>query len=113
LDAETIKAGLHTTTIEEDGFVDRAVAMVDDGRLSAGLVQSTFVWARGQARYKFQHFRSGLLEQVPSAAIRTELKTGQQVTTPPRQGFFQRVYGRLRRLVPPPLRADRFGFGIF
>jgi hypothetical protein len=113
LDAEAIKAGLDTTTLEEDGFVDRAVAMVEDGRLSAGLVQSTFVWARGEGRYKFQHFRSGLLEQVPSAAIRAELETGQQAATRPQRGFFQRVLDRLGLLMPSRRRPDRIGFGIF
>ena len=98
LDADTIKAGLHTTTIEEDGFVDRAVGMVEAGRLSGGLVQGTFVWARAQPRRKFQHFRYGLIERAPNAVVRTELSTGQPPIANPPPGLGQRVAARLRRL---------------
>ena len=52
LDAETMKAGLRTAAPEEDGFIDRAVEMVDEGRISAGLVHGTFVWARVQPQHK-------------------------------------------------------------
>ena len=97
LDAETIKAGLKTAAPEEDGFVDRAVGMVEEGRLSGGLVQGTFVWARAQPRRKFQHFRYGLIERAPSEAARTELSTGRPPAPPP-PGFRQRVAARLRRL---------------
>jgi hypothetical protein len=97
LDVDTIKAGLHTTTLEEDGFVDRAVRMVEEGRLSGGLVQGTFVWARAQPRRKFQHFRYGLIERAPSEAARTELSTGRPPAAPP-AGLRQRVAARLRRL---------------
>lgn len=98
LDADTIKAGLHTATPEEDGFVDRALGMVEEGKLSVGLVQGTFVWARAQPRRKFQHFRYGLIERAPSEAARTELETGQAPTSPaPSLG--QQVAARLRRLL--------------
>lgn len=99
LDDETIKAGLHTATPEEDGFVDRALGMVEDGKLSGGLVQGTFVWARAQPRRKFQHFRYGLIERAPTAAVRTELATGQVPTTSPAPSLGQQVAARLRRLL--------------
>jgi hypothetical protein len=99
LDAETIKAGLHTATPEEGGFVDRALGMVEEGRLSGGLVQGTFVWARAQPRRKFQHFRYGLIERAPSPAVRTELATGQVANANPPPGLGQRVAARLRRLL--------------
>jgi len=98
LDTDTIKAGLHTTTLEEDGFVDRAVGMVEEGRLSGQLVQGTFVWARAQPRRKFQHFRYGLIERAPTEALRTELATGQPATPSPPPTLGQRVVARVRRL---------------
>jgi hypothetical protein len=99
LDADTIKAGLYTAAPEEDSFVDRAVGMVEEGRLSGGLVQGTFVWARAQPRRKFQHFRYGLIERAPTEAARTELATGQPPITNPPPGLGQRVAARLRRLL--------------
>jgi hypothetical protein len=98
LDAETMKAGLHTATPEEDGFIDRAVEMVEKGRLSPGLVHGTFVWARAQPRRKFQHFRYGLIERAPNEQTRTELATGQPPTPNPPPTFGERVARRLRRL---------------
>jgi len=76
LDADKIKAGLHTTYEEEDGFIDRALELVEEGKLSAATVYSTFVWARGHSVHKFQHFKQGLLERTPNAAVRAELLYG-------------------------------------
>ncbi len=99
LDAERIKAGLRTTEIEEDGFVDRALRLVEEGKLSAATVQSTFVWARKKSVHKFQHFRYGLLERTPNAAVRRELATGQAPAPPePTPSLGQRVVARIRRL---------------
>ena len=61
LDAETIKAALQTATVEEDGFIDGVVALVDAGTLPESLVVSTFIWARKKPRWKFQYFRIGLI----------------------------------------------------
>ena len=97
LDAETMKAGLHTAAPEEDGFIDRAVDMVDEGRRSAGLVHGTFVWARVQPQHKFQHFRYGLIERAPNQQTRTELATGRPPTPNPAPTLGQRVAARLRR----------------
>jgi len=76
LDADKIKASLHTTYLEEEGFIDRALELVEQGKLSAATVHSTFVWARGHSVHKFQHFKRGLLERAPSAAVRAELLYG-------------------------------------
>lgn len=98
LDADTIKAALRTARPEEDGFVDRALGMVEQGRLSSGLVQGTFAWARVQPKRKFQHFRYGLIERAPNEAARRELVTGQAPPTSAPPGLRQRVAERLRRL---------------
>ena len=97
-DADRIKASLQTTTLEEDGFVDRALEMVQQGRLSKGLVQSTFLWARDQSSHKFQHFKRGLLTRVANPAIRSELVTGRTPPPPsPPPSFGQTVASHLRR----------------
>ena len=97
LDADKIKASLQTSYLEEDGFVDRALELVEEGKLSAATVYSTFIWARGRSVHKFQHFKRGLLERAPSAAVREELLDGPPPpapTPPPTLG--QRVVARIR-----------------
>ena len=61
LDAKTMKAALRTATVEEDGFVDGVVSLVNAGKLPQSLVTSTFIWARRKPRWKFQYFRMGLI----------------------------------------------------
>jgi hypothetical protein len=100
LDADWIKAGLRTTRLEEDGFVDRALRMVDEGKLSAELVQTTFIWARVQPQHPFQHFKRGLITRAPSS-VRGELATGQPDEPSPPPSLGQRVGAWLH---------ERFGF---
>jgi len=83
LDAEKIKAGLHTTYLEEEGFVDRALELVEKGKLSASTVYSTFVWARSHSVHRFQHFKQGLLERAPSESFCRELLYGPPAPPPP------------------------------
>ncbi len=70
LDADTIKAGLKTATPEENGFVDRVVRLVDQGRLPAGMVRSTFIWARQKPRRKFQYFRRAMIVRAARIGVR-------------------------------------------
>jgi hypothetical protein len=60
LDASEMKAALHTSTIEENGFIDRAVDLVDEGTLPEKMVVGTFLWARKKPKHKFQYFKRGL-----------------------------------------------------
>lgn len=83
LDGEKIKAGLHTTYEEEDGFVDRALELVRKGELSASTVYSTFLWARRHSTHKFQHFKKGLLKRAPNEAVRRYLLYGPDPPPPP------------------------------
>jgi len=69
LDAATIKAVLRTATIEEGGFVNRVVALVDQGKLPASLVDSTLQWARRKPRHKFQFFKRALIERAARLGI--------------------------------------------
>lgn len=61
LDADLIKAGLQTAAPEEDGFVERVVGLANKGTIPAKLVDTTFQWARGKPRHKFQYFKRGLI----------------------------------------------------
>jgi len=97
-DAEKIKAALQTVTLEEKGFVDRALRMVDEEKLSPELVQGTFVRARKQQRLKFQQFKFGLLAQVSDPALRSELVNGKPPPAAPPASFSERVASRLQRL---------------
>jgi len=70
LDAATIKAGLHTTDIEEGGFVDRVVLLRDAGTLPESMVHGTFFWARKKPRHKFQYFRFGMIVRASRIGVR-------------------------------------------
>jgi hypothetical protein len=78
LDANAIRAVLRTATPEEDGFIDRVVEMVDDGELPIGVVQSTLIWAKGQPRHKFQHFRRGLITRAARFGVGADAFAGPQ-----------------------------------
>ncbi|MFH1267086.1 MAG: hypothetical protein ABIK89_15270 [Planctomycetota bacterium] len=98
LDAATIKAGLRTAAPEEDGFVDRVLQAVEEGRLSAGLVRGMFLRARKRPEHRFQQFKRGLLTQVSDPGLRSELVTGQSATEDPPPTFGQTLASRVRRL---------------
>jgi hypothetical protein len=61
LDVATIKAGLQTVDKEENGFVERVVARMDEGTLSRKTVETAFLWAKQKPRRKFQFFRQALI----------------------------------------------------
>jgi hypothetical protein len=69
LDPEQIKAILRTNTEQEDGFIERAVAMVNNGTLPAELFQSTFLWARKKQKHKFQYFQQALTLRAADIGI--------------------------------------------
>ena len=99
LDAATIKASLRTAAAEEDGFVDRVLQAVHEGRLSAGLVQGMFLRARKQPQHRFQQFRLGLLTQVSDPGLRAELVGGPPAIADPPPNFGQMLAARFRRLL--------------
>lgn len=69
LNAETIKAGLRTATVEEQGFIDRVVELAKDGTLPPELVESTFQWARHKPAYRFQYFKRGITVRAAKLGI--------------------------------------------
>jgi hypothetical protein len=70
LDADTIKAGLRTDTREENGFVDRVVALARQGTLPVRMVHTTFLWARAKPRYRFQYFRRAMIIRAARIGVR-------------------------------------------
>jgi len=69
LDADQMKAALHTATPQESGFIDTVVARVDKGTLPLDLVQSTFLWAKKKPSRKFFYFRQALISRAADRGI--------------------------------------------
>ncbi|MBN2024169.1 MAG: hypothetical protein JW809_15405 [Pirellulales bacterium] len=61
LDAPTIKAALRTTDMEEEGFVERVVEMMDGGELPRKIVHSAFLWAKRKPKNRFQYFKRAVI----------------------------------------------------
>ena len=71
LDAETMKAALRTTTIEEAGFIDYVLGLVSKDKLPGELVDSTFEWARKKStKHRFQYFKQGLIVRAAAIGIK-------------------------------------------
>jgi|SRR3989304_3399652 len=70
LDAATMKAALRTTAIEEQGFIDDVLILVNEGIIPADLVDSTFQWARKKnSKHRFQYFKKGLIVRAEKIEI--------------------------------------------
>ena len=74
LDPDQIKAALHTTTVEEEGFIDRTVGMVQDGNLPRDLFTSCFIWARKKPHHRFQYFKNALTIRAAEIGINLQAK---------------------------------------
>lgn len=61
LNAELLKAALHTATPEEEGFVEYVVRLVQQGKLPAQILQSAYLWAQKRPKYKFQYFKRAVI----------------------------------------------------
>ncbi len=72
LDPEQIKATLHTSSPEEEGFIDRAVALANDGTLPRAIFDSSYLWARKKPRHKFQYFKRALIVRAAEAGVPLE-----------------------------------------
>jgi hypothetical protein len=69
LDPDAMRAALHTATPQENGFIDRVVAMVDKGQLPLDLVQSTFLWAKKKPHRKFFYFQQAMILRAADIGI--------------------------------------------
>jgi len=69
LDADQIKAALHTATEEEGGFITRAVAMVQAGKLPREMFTTCFIWARKKPHHQFQYFKQALIVRAAGIGI--------------------------------------------
>ena len=69
LDPDEIKAALRTANIEEEGFIEHVVTLVEQGRLPRSLFDSTFLWARKKPRHKFQYFKWALTARAADVGV--------------------------------------------
>ncbi len=69
LDAATIKAALRTATPEEKGFVEKAVRLMNKGKLPRPLVENTFDWARRKNEHRFEYFKQALSIQAAKLGL--------------------------------------------
>ena len=70
LTAGQMKAALRTTTIEENGFIDKVLVLMHRKVLPENLVASTFLWARKKPKHKFQYFKYALKLRAADRGIR-------------------------------------------
>jgi hypothetical protein len=70
LNAELLKAALHTATPEEEGFVEYVVRLVQQGKLPAQIVQSAYLWAQKRPKYRFQYFKRAVIYLAAQRGIR-------------------------------------------
>jgi hypothetical protein len=70
LDAKVMKIVLHTSTAQEDGFIEYVLARVERGSLPRDLVQSTFLWAKRKPTRRFFYFKEGLILRAKQRGIR-------------------------------------------
>ena len=91
LDADIIKAGLRTTFIEEDGFVEEVVAMADAGELPWAMVDNAFSWAKRKPKNQFQYFRRALIDLAAREGITVPPKPQPVETTSTSPFFIQKL----------------------
>ncbi len=70
LDVEVMKVALHTSTEQENGFLEYVVARVEKGTLPLDLVESTFLWAKKKPKKRFYYFREGLIRRAAERGIK-------------------------------------------
>ena len=71
-DAATMRAALHTTPDEEQGFIDRVLLLVEQNKLPADMVRSTFLWARRKTRHQFQYFKYALTVRASDFGVQLQ-----------------------------------------
>jgi hypothetical protein len=69
LDAETIKAILRTTVIEDKNYTAFLVTLADQGRFPRSLIDSSLDWARKKPEHKFEYFKQSLIVRANAAGI--------------------------------------------
>jgi len=61
LDVDTIKAALHASEQENNGFIERVVERMEQGTLPRELVTKAFLWAKRKPSKRFQYFKWALI----------------------------------------------------
>lgn len=69
-DVATYKAGLRTTSIEDNGFIEHTLFLVGQGLVPADMFDSTFQWARKKPyKHRFQYFKQALIVRADRIGI--------------------------------------------
>jgi hypothetical protein len=55
--------------VEEGGFIEKTVGMVNAGTMPKDLFASCFLWARKKPNHKFQYFKAALTARAADAGI--------------------------------------------
>lgn len=70
---EQLRFGLLVERPEDQEYINRVVAMVEQGRLPIALVKSTFQWARNRKKpYPFPYFKRALEIRAGEIGVRVE-----------------------------------------
>jgi hypothetical protein len=69
LDAPTMKRALRVTEQENNGFVERVVELMNEGKLSRKDVTAAFLKARQRTRHKFQYFKYAMTHLANRAGV--------------------------------------------
>jgi hypothetical protein len=93
---ETIKLALHVSEEENDGFVERVVALMNEGRLPRASVTIAFAKARQQVKHKFQYFKRAMIELADRDGVSLARPVAR--TQPPKKTWWQDFLSRVRRL---------------
>jgi hypothetical protein len=69
LDADQIRAVLRTTKEEDNGFIDRAVTLVNAGVLPRDIFESCLIWAKKKQQHRFQYFKRALVARAADIGV--------------------------------------------
>jgi hypothetical protein len=69
LDPDQIRAVLRVTKEEDNGFIDRAVLLVNQGVLPREIFEGCFIWARKKQQHRFQYFKHALISRAAEIGV--------------------------------------------
>ncbi len=61
LDVDTIKRTLKVPEIENKGFIEKVVTLMEEGKIPRSYVTIAFLRARQRTRHKFQYFKYAMI----------------------------------------------------
>jgi len=95
LDVSTIKLALKASEEENQGFIERVVERMNEGRLSRASVTVAFGQAKKQAKHKFQYFKQAMIRLADREGVSLAPEETRSTTE---RNWWQRIVARVRRL---------------